>query len=57
MLHDFEENDKAGASGLEQRSKVHFHFTSKEIKKQWIVFQPSSSREPRQQANIYTNTK
>lgn len=34
MIHDFEENDKAGASGLEQRSKVHFHFTSKEIKKQ-----------------------
>lgn len=34
MIHDFEENDKAGASGLEQRSNVHFHFMSKEIKKQ-----------------------
>ena len=53
MIHDSEENDEAGASGLEQRNKVYFHFLSKRIKKQWIVFQPSSSRAPRQQANTH----
>lgn len=44
MIHDPEENKGAGVSDLEQGSRIHFHFMSKRIKKQRIVFKPSSKQ-------------
>ena len=44
MIHDPEENEGAGVSDLEQRSRVHFHFMPKWIKKQRIVLKPSSKQ-------------